>query len=54
MVITRTRDASPLKWYRAILLTLQQQYLTLQSEGGGVVDHTSPEWADLKVCLYVT
>ena len=47
--ITRCREASPLKWYRTILLSLQQLYSTLQEEGSGVVNHTSSEWSELKV-----
>lgn len=49
MGLSRCREAQPTTWYKTIVLSLQEVFQSLAEEGGGVVDKTSPEWADLKV-----
>lgn len=50
LALGRCREANPLAWYRTVLLSLQQPFLTLREEGD--IDLTSTQWADLKVCMY--
>lgn len=49
MAVTRSREANPLSWYKTILLSLQQLYTRLL-EDTVVLDQSSPEWVDIKVC----
>ena len=49
MALGRCREANPLAWYRMVLSSLQQPFLTLREEGN--IDLTSTQWADLKVCV---
>ena len=48
MSLSRCREAQPTNWYKTIVLSLQQVFLGLVEEGGGVVDLTDPKWADLR------
>ena len=50
MALGRCREANPLAWYRMVLLSLQQPFLSLRDEGSGdSIDISSTQWADLKV-----
>ena len=48
MALARCREAQPTQWYKTIALSLQQVFLRLLEEGGGKVDTTDPQWADLR------
>ena len=48
MALSRCREAQPTQWYKTIALSLQQVFLHLVEEGGGRVDYTDPQWADLR------
>ncbi|CAI7999749.1 Cohesin subunit SA-2 [Geodia barretti] len=48
MALARCREAQPTQWYKTIALSLQQVFLRLVEEGGGTVDLTDPQWADLR------
>lgn len=48
MALSRCREAQPTNWYKTIVVSLQQVYLQLLEEGGGQVDLSDPQWADLK------
>ena len=45
----KCRDASPMSWYRMVLLALQQAFTALREGGGGYLDQAADEWTDLKV-----
>lgn len=51
-VLSCFRENDPNKWYRIILKTLQTEYTALLEEGDEKIDHTTAEWADLKVCTF--
>lgn len=48
MALARCREAQPTLWYKTIVLSLQQVFLQLLEEGGGKIDISDPQWADLR------
>lgn len=48
MALARCREAQPTQWYKTIVLSLQQVFLQLLEEGGGKIDVSDSQWADLR------
>ena len=46
--MNKCRESNPVGWYRTAAACLADLYLQLKEEGGGLADHTSEGWAELK------